>query len=282
MLGFATPHTTSSLNVLDLKAAMWATCAEPPLSLTGNARDACHSGRRGGRRGAYHLGRLFVLLFDSNEEESYENGKAPTVYTYAPNEDAWSLHPPLPKPKVDSKFSVINWHSLQDCSLTSCLPGIIVLDESGGGTALLEVVNGVITSVVTLCNECWSTEGVSAFAQDCLLVGLNVAAVELSADCKLLKDWAERIEEKQATEEELCDPHDAEEQEHGPLEVTNLREAMLWLEMAGLPSLEERTRRRHEAHESRLASMTEEAKQMEAAAGIAKILNWMTTGEMAP
>ena len=262
---------TYCLQALDLSgAAAWVDCAKPPPCLASGC-------------GAFHSGRFFVLSFEADEEsEDDRNGdRTPTVYTYAPGEDTWARHPPLPKPLQDSNSwtscEPFRWRSIRGFSLTTCVSGLVVLDEHGGNTALLKVsTDGVITSVVTLNTECWSDTGISAFAQDHFLEGLNAATFELSKECRLLKEWAERIEEKQHMEEEMFEAYDDEEEELGAPQVEHLREAKLWLETSGLPDHEERMRR----HRAQRESMSEEAKEKEYHEGLSNFLNWMRTGDM--
>jgi hypothetical protein len=250
------------MQVLDRTKDEWSVCSKLPEDATLNA-------------GAVHSGRFYCLA--GLRGWKYEEGGIwPTLYAYDPQADVWETKPELPTPTTwdnESYGGRFRWSS--NLSLTACVSGLMVLDEEGGEVALMKIVDGGVTSVVTLCNEHWG-ERISRFAQDHGLRRLNAACFEMSAHCRaLLKEWAERIEDKQQNEEEMWEPDDDEDAECGPPEmVENLHAAKLWLRQKGLPDAHERHRLWREELEKRNKAMSEEDKIKEVNEAIKKFHGW--------
>lgn len=228
------------MQVLDLKTKEWSVGASPPAEMK--------LGRSRHITGTVHSGRFFCLSNPINE------GEAPVVYAYLPNEERWAIQAPLPAqdPSLSGKFEWGQSGIRRGLTVTSCAAGIIVLDRHDGQTALLRVVNGTINSVGVMCNQSWMHEGVSAFAQDHGLEALEVANFELSSHHRVLfKDWAEQLEAKQCDEETY--ERDRREYEDGNEDVDdpndfelieNISAARCWLQNAGCPLIHERCERR--------------------------------------
>jgi hypothetical protein len=223
------------MQVLDLKTNEWSMGTSPPVEMK--------LGRSRHITGTVHSGRFFCLSNPINE------GEAPVVYAYLPDEERWMMQASLPAqdPSSSGKFEWGKSGFNRGLTVTSCAAGIIVLDRSGGQTVLLRVVDGAINSVGILYNEDFD-ERVSAFAQDYGLQGLEVASCELSSHYQaLFKDWAEQLEEKQCDEEtyerDRREDEDGNEDEDDPKDtefIENISAARSWLQNAGCPLIHER------------------------------------------
>ena len=261
--GFDAKHSRQPhLQMLDLDSGQWSERAELPLLHFDG--------------GAAHSGKFFAISLNRRAEpktpgmrtlaERTTDRPPPTIYAYDPEADAWELQPPvpLPPPPEPRSLKVIGGppdvvyrpeplvldhdaplplkRDHDEIAVTSCAAGLMVLGRGDGTAALLKVADGRIVSSSYLSNKEWSDEGISVFAQDHLLEGLNAASLDLSAHCRpLLRDWAERIEEEQNMLEETQE-YVWEVEENGYAEEAhpNLDAARAWLTQAGIPLAAER------------------------------------------
>ena len=169
--------------------------------------------------GAVHGDRFFLIA-------RHKDG-GPTIYAYRAVHDTWELQPPLPWRNVPDLLHLRHsYGSIEALTMTSCAAGLLVLGCSSGKVAMLDVIEGVVTSARCLANEDWA-EGHSRLAQEGRLAGLHAASFELTRECRpLLKAWADEVEEEQGW-------NDEQEEEEDRYEVEHLGGARLWLTHAG-------------------------------------------------